>query len=76
MGMSGVTVPTMIMSRSFGCSPAISRAFLPAAVAMSLVNTPSGAMCRERMPVRSVIQASDVSTILSRSRFVRTPGGR
>jgi hypothetical protein len=44
IGMSGVTVPTTIMSRSLGRSPAMSRAFFAAAVAMSLVFTPSGAM--------------------------------
>jgi hypothetical protein len=43
---------------------------------MSLVTTPSGAMRRSRMPVRSVIQASDVSTSFSRSAFVRTIAGR
>ena len=44
IGMSGVTVPTMIMSMSVAFRPAISRAAFAALVAMSLVTTPSGAM--------------------------------
>ena len=43
---------------------------------MSLVTIPSGAMRRSLMPVRSVIHASDVSTIFSRSKLVRTISGR
>ena len=35
-----------------------------------------GAILRSLIPVRSVIQASVVSTIFSRSAFVRTMGGR
>ena len=76
MGMSGVIVPTMIMSTSEGLSDADSRARRAASVAMSLVTMPCGAMRRSRMPVRSRIHESDVSTILSRSRLVRTTGGK
>jgi hypothetical protein len=76
IGMSGVTVAMRIMSRSLADSSAASRACLAAAVAMSLVTIPSGAMRRCLMPVRSVIHASLVSTIFSRSAFVRTIGGR
>jgi hypothetical protein len=76
IGMSPVTVPTMIMSRSSARMPAASSAFCEAKWAMSLVLMPSGAMRRSRMPVRSEIHASEVSTIFSRSKFVRTTSGR
>src|SRR5882724_9112465 len=75
IGLSPVTVPTMIMSRSVGPRPAASSADRAAAAAMSLVFSPSPAMRRSRIPVRSAIQASEVSTIRSRSAFVRTLAG-
>jgi len=75
MGLSPVTVPTMIMSRSDALRPADSRAARAAAAAMSLVFSPSAAMRRSRMPVRSVIHASDVSTNFSRSALVSTLAG-
>ena len=43
---------------------------------MSLVSSPSAAMWRSWMPVRSVIHASDVSTIFSRSALVTHARGR
>ena len=61
-GMSGVTVPTMIMSTSSGRMPAIFSAFFEAAAAMSLVASPGAAMRRAPMPVRSRIHESLVST--------------
>lgn len=76
IGTSGVTVPTTIMSSVGASIPAASSAILAAWVAMSLVTVPSGAIRRSLMPVRSVIHASEVSTIRSMSAFVRTTGGR
>jgi hypothetical protein len=76
IGMSGVTVPTMIMSRSFARTPALSRARSAANRARSLVTIPSGVTRLSLMPVRSVIHASVVSTIFSRSTLVRTMSGR
>ena len=76
IGMSGVMVPTMIMSRSWAETPAAFSALSAAKQARSLVTIPSGVTRRSLIPVRSVIQASVVSTIFSRSRFVRTISGR
>jgi hypothetical protein len=42
---------------------------------MSLVTSSSAATCLRLMPVRSVIQASEVSTIFSRSAFCTTFAG-
>ena len=77
-GMSAVTVPQMIRSRSSGRMPAISRARFDAAAAMSLVASFGPAMRREPIPVRSRIQASLVSMpiFFERSSFVTTRSGR
>src|SRR5205823_4479043 len=71
-GMSGVTVPTTIMSSSAGAIPAISSALCEAAVAMSLVASSGAAMRRAPIPVRSRIQASLVlmPNSFTRSSFV------
>jgi hypothetical protein len=74
--MSPVTVPTTTRPTSAGVMPASASARRAASTARSLVTWPSAAMCRWRMPVRSVIQASEVSTILARSSFVITRSGR
>jgi hypothetical protein len=74
-GESPVTVPTMIMSRSDARTLAFSSAARAALLAKSLVSSPSAAMRRSRMPVRSVIHASDVSTIRSRSTLLSTLTG-
>ena len=74
-GPSGDDVPTRIMSRSLAEMPAASSAPRAALVASSRVVVPGSAMCRVRMPVRSVIQLSDVSIIFSRSKFVMTFSG-
>ncbi len=68
-GPSGVEVPTMIMSRSLALMPAALSAFWPASRARSRVRVPGSAMCRVRMPVRSVIHWSEVSNIFSRSKL-------
>ena len=77
-GMSGVTVPTTIMSSSSGVIPAISSALREAAVAMSLVASFGAAMRRAPIPVRSRIQASLVSmwNSFTRSSFVTFRAGR
>src|SRR5215469_2723970 len=73
--MSGVTVPTTIKSmdcRSKGCR---AWSFLTASTARSLAATPLSAMCRSRMPTRSIIQSFVVSTIFSKSALLSTRGG-
>ncbi len=74
--MSGVTVPTMIMSMSLAVRPAAAIALFAASAAMSLVTIPGSAIRLSRMPVRSMIHSFDVSTIFSRSWFVRMVGGK
>ena len=72
--VSGVTVVTTRASiRGF---PAISRARSAALVPISEVVSPATAWWRSRMPVRSMIQVSEVSTIRSRSALLRMPSGR
>ncbi len=78
--MSGVDVATMIRSMSAAVRPAASSARRAAAVARSLAWTSSATKWRARMPVRSTIQSSDVSTpraasISTRSALVRRRGG-
>ena len=46
-----------------------------ASVASVEVLSPGLTMCRSRMPVRDMIQSSEVLTMRSRSAFVRTRGG-
>ena len=73
--MSGVSVPTTTMSSSAGSTPASSSAFRAASTQRSEFAVRGSAMWRDRIPVRSVIHASFVSTIFSRSRLVNTFGG-
>ena len=73
--ISGVSVQTIIISSCSAVMPAISMACLAAIVHISDVLTPSGAKCRSRIPVRSRIHSSDVSTIFSKSAFVTTLSG-
>src|SRR2546425_961604 len=76
IGMSGVTVAQMIRSTWEATRPADWSAASAARVANCDMYSSSFAMRRSRMPVRDVIHSSDVSTILSRSAFVRTRAGR
>src|SRR5579864_3505803 len=71
-GMSPEIVPTRIMSRSSGFIFARFKASADAAVQRSENFSPGETMCRSRMPVRSRIHWSDVSTIFSRSALVRS----
>ena len=73
--MSPLMVPMMIPSRSFGSTPAIASASFDAASERSEHASWSAAMRRSRMPVRVTIHSSDVSTIFSRSKLVRTRAG-
>ncbi len=75
MGMSGEMVPTMMRSSSSARVCAISSARMAALTAMSEVTSPGAAMRRSLMPVRSVIHASEVSTIFSSSALVRILSG-
>src|SRR5581483_9214161 len=65
--MSGVTVPTMIISTSLAAMPRMARHFFAASAQMSLTPSPLANTCRSRMPVRSTIHSSLVSTNFSRS---------
>ena len=73
--MSGVTVPTIIMSMASGFMPAISMALLAALIERSDVASSSAATLLSFIPVRSIIHSSEVLTIFSRSKFVRTLEG-
>ncbi len=73
--ISGLLVPVMIRSRSSGDKPAISRARRAAWVPRSEVATSFSTILRSRMPEREVIHSSEVSTIFSKSKLVRTLGG-
>src|SRR5512138_3294542 len=68
-------VPTMIASISSGSTFAISQARRAARTARSLVASPSAITWRSRIPVRSTIHWSFVSTSFSRSALVRTFSG-
>src|SRR4051812_41387425 len=65
-----------IRSMSPGTRPAFLIAAAAAATARLDVVSPSSAMRRSLMPVRSVIHSSDVSMRCSRSALVRVPSGR
>ena len=62
-------------SISSGSSPATAIARAPATAAMDAVVSLAAATRRSRMPVRDTIHSSLVSTIRSRSAFVRTAFG-
>src|SRR5262245_32712865 len=72
---SGVVVASTIWSISFASTFAISSARWHAISARSLEACSGAAMRRSRMPVRSTIHSSDVSTSRSRSWFVSTRSG-
>src|SRR5207344_1633382 len=72
---SGVVVARMIWSTSFASTFAMASARWQAMSARSEDAWSGAAMRRSRIPVRSTIQSSDVSTSDSRSRFVRTRSG-
>src|SRR6266545_402851 len=73
---SGVEVARMMRSMSSGAMPASSSAARAALAPIDEVSSPSAAIRRSLMPVRSMIQRSDVSTILARSSLVITRSGR
>ena len=73
--MSGVTVATMSRSTSLPSRPAWLSAFCAAGSARSDSACSSAAMRLSRMPVRSMIHSSDVSTSSERSAFVITRSG-
>src|SRR5580704_3885951 len=73
--MSGVTVPTTIRSTSCRLNGWTACSFFTASTAKSLAATPLSTRWRSRMPTRSMIHWLVVSTIFSRSAFVKTRGG-
>src|SRR3990170_3405978 len=73
--ISGVTVATITRSRSLPLTPASSSASRAAGSAMSLSASSLLAILRSRMPVRSWIHSSEVSTYCARSSFVTTRAG-
>src|SRR5438132_5813041 len=73
--MSGVTVATMIRSMSDPSSPACTSACRAAGSARSDIASSSFAIRRSRMPVRSMIHSSVVSTRVSSSWFASTRSG-
>src|ERR1044072_2774515 len=72
---SGVVVARMMWSTSRASTPAISSARWQAINARSLEACPVDAIRRSRMPVRSTIHSSEVSTSFARSAFVSTRSG-
>ncbi len=73
--MSGVTVATMMRSRSLAPMPRRRRASRAAGTAIALVGVPGATTCRRSMPVRVRIHSSEVSTTFSRSALVSTFSG-
>ena len=73
--MSGVTVATTIRSIEAASTPAFAIAAIAAGAAMSVSASSFVAKRRSRMPVRSTIHSSVVSTYCSRSLFVKTCSG-
>ena len=73
--MSGVTVATMSRSIEPGSTPADSSACRHAGRAMSVIASSCAAMRRSRMPVRSMIHSSVVSTSVESSALVTTRSG-
>ena len=73
--MSGVTVATISRSMSAGSTPACASAARAAGSAMSDSASSSRAMRRSRIPVRTTIHSSVVSTSLDSSSFVITRSG-
>ncbi len=73
--VSGLFVATITISRSSGEMPLLRSASREAFSAIELVSSPSAAIWRLRMPVRSRIHSSLVSTMAVRSWFVSTFSG-
>src|SRR5208283_5446788 len=73
--VSAVTVATIIRSSSLALMPPYFSAFFEASMARSDVAWFSPAIRRSFIPVRSVIHASVVGTIFSKSKFVSTFSG-
>ena len=73
--MSGVTVATTIRSIEDASTPASARAATAAGSAMSVSACSLVANRRSRIPVRSTIHSSVVSTNCSRSLLVKTRSG-
>ena len=73
--MSGVTVATISRSISRASRPAISSALRHAGSERSDIASVSAAIRRSRIPVRSRIHSSFVSTIVASSSFVTTRSG-
>ena len=73
--MSGVTVATTIRSIEEASTPASARAAIAAGSAMSVSACSFVANLRSRIPVRSTIHSSVVSTNCSRSLLVKTRSG-
>ncbi len=73
---SGVLVARMIASTSAGSAPASASAARAAAVPMNAAVSCGAAMWRWRMPVRSRIHSSDVSTVRASSSLLTTRSGR
>jgi hypothetical protein len=73
--MSGVTVAQTTRSMSLASTPASASAASAAGRAMSVSASSGAAMRRSRMPVRSMIHSSVVSTIRDSSSFVRIRSG-
>ena len=73
--MSGVTVATISRSMSVPSLPACSSACCAAGSERSERACESAAIRRSRMPVRSMIHSSDVSTSFESSSFVTTRSG-
>jgi hypothetical protein len=71
-----VVVATTMSSISPASIPAASMAFSAACWARSLVSSPSAAIWRSRMPVRSTIHSLVVSICFSNSALVSTRAGR
>ena len=73
--MSGVTVAQMSRSISFASTPASARAAIAAGRAISVSASSFAAIRRSRIPVRSTIHSSVVSTSFASSSFVSTRSG-
>ena len=73
---SGVLVARMIASTSPGTAPASARAARAAAVPMNAAVSCGAAMWRCRMPVRSRIHSSVVSTVRASSSLLTARAGR
>src|SRR3989441_5845435 len=74
-GRSAVTVPTMIWSSFSPWMPASRTARRAASVARAEAGVSGSEIRRSLIPVRVVIHSSEVSTIFSKSLFVRTRSG-